>query len=159
MVLDKVCRVRIVCFRLPLCPIHTSNTCFDWLCKTWYSHSCRLRRRRCEGSRTGNLRGALVWRRWGGGREGRLGQQEAAPDSTRGEKPTQITREMQMFDICCLFCVCPQLNILVDTGSSNFAVGAAAHPFLRRYYHRSLWVGTVTHHLLGQRPTYRDLKR
>ncbi|KAG9342090.1 hypothetical protein JZ751_017087 [Albula glossodonta] len=30
------------------------------------------------------------------------------------------------------------LNILVDTGSSNFAVGAAAHPFLRRYYHRSL---------------------
>lgn len=33
-----------------------------------------------------------------------------------------------------------QLNILVDTGSSNFAVGAAAHPYLRRYYHRSLWV-------------------
>uniref|UniRef100_A0A667Y1U4 Beta-secretase 1 n=1 Tax=Myripristis murdjan TaxID=586833 RepID=A0A667Y1U4_9TELE len=31
-----------------------------------------------------------------------------------------------------------KLNILVDTGSSNFAVGAAAHPFLRRYYHRSL---------------------
>ncbi|KAG7479558.1 beta-secretase 1 [Solea senegalensis] len=31
-----------------------------------------------------------------------------------------------------------RLNILVDTGSSNFAVGAAAHPFLRRYYHRSL---------------------
>lgn len=31
-----------------------------------------------------------------------------------------------------------QLNILVDTGSSNFAVGAAAHPYLRRYYHRSL---------------------
>lgn len=36
---------------------------------------------------------------------------------------------------------CPhQLNILVDTGSSNFAVGAAVHPFLHRYYHRSLWV-------------------
>ncbi|GAA6086470.1 beta-secretase 1 [Tachysurus ichikawai] len=33
-----------------------------------------------------------------------------------------------------------QLNILVDTGSSNFAVGAAAHPFLRRFYHRSLSV-------------------
>uniref|UniRef100_UPI003F4E877F beta-secretase 1 isoform 2 n=1 Tax=Danio rerio TaxID=7955 RepID=UPI003F4E877F len=31
-----------------------------------------------------------------------------------------------------------RLNILVDTGSSNFAVGAAAHPFLHRYYHRSL---------------------
>ncbi|CAL8372094.1 unnamed protein product [Gadus morhua 'NCC'] len=31
-----------------------------------------------------------------------------------------------------------KLNILVDTGSSNFAVGAASHPFLRRYYHRSL---------------------
>lgn len=31
-----------------------------------------------------------------------------------------------------------KLNILVDTGSSNFAVGAAAHPFLKRYYHRSL---------------------
>ncbi|TRY59450.1 hypothetical protein DNTS_002175 [Danionella cerebrum] len=31
-----------------------------------------------------------------------------------------------------------KLNILVDTGSSNFAVGAAAHPFLHRYYHRSL---------------------
>ncbi|XP_051966442.1 beta-secretase 1-like [Xyrauchen texanus] len=31
-----------------------------------------------------------------------------------------------------------KLNILVDTGSSNFAVGAATHPFLHRYYHRSL---------------------
>uniref|UniRef100_W5MGP0 Beta-secretase 1 n=1 Tax=Lepisosteus oculatus TaxID=7918 RepID=W5MGP0_LEPOC len=31
-----------------------------------------------------------------------------------------------------------KLNILVDTGSSNFAVGAASHPCLRRYYHRSL---------------------
>ncbi|XP_062408899.1 beta-secretase 1 [Sardina pilchardus] len=31
-----------------------------------------------------------------------------------------------------------KLNILVDTGSSNFAVGAAPHPFLPRYYHRSL---------------------
>ncbi|MBN3312597.1 BACE1 secretase, partial [Atractosteus spatula] len=30
------------------------------------------------------------------------------------------------------------LNILVDTGSSNFAVGAASHPCLRRYYRRSL---------------------
>ena len=38
-----------------------------------------------------------------------------------------------------------QLNILVDTGSSNFAVGAASHPFLRRYYHRSLWVQTLNH--------------
>ncbi|XP_030076829.1 beta-secretase 1 isoform X2 [Microcaecilia unicolor] len=28
------------------------------------------------------------------------------------------------------------LNILVDTGSSNFAVGAASHPFLRKYYQR-----------------------
>uniref|UniRef100_A0A2K5LTI0 Beta-secretase 1 n=1 Tax=Cercocebus atys TaxID=9531 RepID=A0A2K5LTI0_CERAT len=28
------------------------------------------------------------------------------------------------------------LNILVDTGSSNFAVGAAPHPFLHRYYQR-----------------------
>lgn len=32
----------------------------------------------------------------------------------------------------------PQLNILVDTGSSNFAVGAAPHPFLHRYYQRQL---------------------
>uniref|UniRef100_A0A671QLB8 Beta-secretase 1 n=1 Tax=Sinocyclocheilus anshuiensis TaxID=1608454 RepID=A0A671QLB8_9TELE len=31
-----------------------------------------------------------------------------------------------------------KLNILVDTGSSNFAVSAASHPFLHRYYHRSL---------------------
>ncbi|XP_029429974.1 beta-secretase 1 isoform X1 [Rhinatrema bivittatum] len=30
------------------------------------------------------------------------------------------------------------LNILVDTGSSNFAVGAASHPFLRKYYQRQL---------------------
>uniref|UniRef100_A0A8C6WMP6 Beta-secretase 1 n=1 Tax=Neogobius melanostomus TaxID=47308 RepID=A0A8C6WMP6_9GOBI len=40
-----------------------------------------------------------------------------------------------------------KLNILVDTGSSNFAVGAAAHPFLKRYYHRSLSL------------SYRDLGR
>ncbi|KAK2881629.1 hypothetical protein Q8A67_018897 [Cirrhinus molitorella] len=40
-----------------------------------------------------------------------------------------------------------KLNILVDTGSSNFAVGAAAHPFLHRYYHRSLSL------------SYRDLGR
>ncbi|XP_075460345.1 beta-secretase 1 [Ascaphus truei] len=39
------------------------------------------------------------------------------------------------------------LNILVDTGSSNFAVGAAAHPFLRRYYHRQ------------RSQTYRDVRR
>uniref|UniRef100_UPI003590054E beta-secretase 1-like isoform X2 n=1 Tax=Myxine glutinosa TaxID=7769 RepID=UPI003590054E len=33
----------------------------------------------------------------------------------------------------------PQLlNILVDTGSSNFAVGAAPHPFLLRYFHREM---------------------
>ncbi|MGH0184402.1 UNVERIFIED_CONTAM: hypothetical protein FKN15_014521, partial [Acipenser sinensis] len=31
-----------------------------------------------------------------------------------------------------------KLNILVDTGSSNFAVGAAPHPFLRRFYRREL---------------------
>ncbi|XP_078671843.1 beta-secretase 1-like [Branchiostoma floridae x Branchiostoma belcheri] len=32
----------------------------------------------------------------------------------------------------------PQLlNILVDTGSSNFAVGAAPHPFLNKYFDRS----------------------
>ncbi|KAH0623395.1 hypothetical protein JD844_031668 [Phrynosoma platyrhinos] len=39
------------------------------------------------------------------------------------------------------------LNILVDTGSSNFAVGAAPHPFLRRYYRRQL------------SSTYRDLRK
>uniref|UniRef100_U3J3W3 Beta-secretase 1 n=1 Tax=Anas platyrhynchos platyrhynchos TaxID=8840 RepID=U3J3W3_ANAPP len=39
------------------------------------------------------------------------------------------------------------LNILVDTGSSNFAVGAAPHPFLRRYYQRQL------------SSTYRDLRK
>uniref|UniRef100_A0A2K5SI42 Beta-secretase 1 n=1 Tax=Cebus imitator TaxID=2715852 RepID=A0A2K5SI42_CEBIM len=33
------------------------------------------------------------------------------------------------------------LNILVDTGSSNFAVGAAPHPFLHRYYQRQLTPG------------------
>lgn len=42
-----------------------------------------------------------------------------------------------------------QLNILVDTGSSNFAVGAAAHPFLHRYYHRSLWVLVTIHTQTG----------
>ncbi|XP_042330375.1 beta-secretase 1 isoform X2 [Sceloporus undulatus] len=40
-----------------------------------------------------------------------------------------------------------KLNILVDTGSSNFAVGAAPHPFLRRYYRRQL------------SSTYRDLRK
>ncbi|XP_053449239.1 beta-secretase 1 isoform X3 [Nycticebus coucang] len=40
-----------------------------------------------------------------------------------------------------------QLNILVDTGSSNFAVGAAPHPFLHRYYQRQL------------SSTYRDLRK
>ncbi|XP_072342616.1 beta-secretase 1 isoform X2 [Scyliorhinus torazame] len=40
-----------------------------------------------------------------------------------------------------------KLNILVDTGSSNFAVGAAAHPFLKRYYRRNL------------SNTYRDLRK
>ncbi|XP_004712850.1 beta-secretase 1 isoform X2 [Echinops telfairi] len=39
------------------------------------------------------------------------------------------------------------LNILVDTGSSNFAVGAAPHPFLHRYYQRQL------------SSTYRDLRK
>ncbi|XP_027713296.1 beta-secretase 1 isoform X2 [Vombatus ursinus] len=39
------------------------------------------------------------------------------------------------------------LNILVDTGSSNFAVGAAPHPFLHRYYRRQL------------SSTYRDLRK
>ncbi|KAJ8383680.1 hypothetical protein AAFF_G00216510 [Aldrovandia affinis] len=41
-----------------------------------------------------------------------------------------------------------KLNILVDTGSSNFAVGAAAHPFLRRYYRPSL---SSSYRDLGQR--------
>ncbi|ERE75217.1 beta-secretase 1 isoform 1 [Cricetulus griseus] len=40
-----------------------------------------------------------------------------------------------------------RLNILVDTGSSNFAVGAAPHPFLHRYYQRQL------------SSTYRDLRK
>ncbi|XP_058050911.1 beta-secretase 1 isoform X2 [Ahaetulla prasina] len=40
-----------------------------------------------------------------------------------------------------------QLNILVDTGSSNFAVGAAPHQFLQRYYQRQL------------SSTYRDLRK
>ncbi|XP_072886168.1 beta-secretase 1 isoform X4 [Hemitrygon akajei] len=40
-----------------------------------------------------------------------------------------------------------KLNILVDTGSSNFAVGAAAHPFLKRYYRRN------------HSGTYRDLRK
>ncbi|NWR75237.1 BACE1 secretase, partial [Centropus unirufus] len=40
-----------------------------------------------------------------------------------------------------------KLNILVDTGSSNFAVGAAPHPFLRRFYQRQL------------SSTYRDLRK
>nr|KAF6436966.1 beta-secretase 1 [Molossus molossus] len=39
------------------------------------------------------------------------------------------------------------LNILVDTGSSNFAVGAAPHPFLRRFYQRQ------------RSSTYRDLRK
>lgn len=44
-------------------------------------------------------------------------------------RPTSITSLPSLF---------LQLNILVDTGSSNFAVGAAPHPFLRRYYQRQL---------------------
>nr|AHF49001.1 BACE1 [Branchiostoma floridae] len=37
----------------------------------------------------------------------------------------------------------PQLlNILVDTGSSNFAVGAAPHPFLDKYFDRSYHLPT-----------------
>ncbi|XP_061449248.1 beta-secretase 1 isoform X1 [Rhineura floridana] len=40
-----------------------------------------------------------------------------------------------------------KLNILVDTGSSNFAVGAAPHAFLRRYYRRQL------------SSSYRDLRK
>lgn len=31
-----------------------------------------------------------------------------------------------------------QLNILVDTGSSNFAVAAAAHPFITHYFNTAL---------------------
>lgn len=33
-----------------------------------------------------------------------------------------------------------QLNILVDTGSSNFAVAAASHPFITHYFNTALWV-------------------
>ncbi|KAM3830786.1 beta-secretase 1 isoform 1-T1 [Vipera latastei] len=40
-----------------------------------------------------------------------------------------------------------KLNILVDTGSSNFAVGAAPHQFLQRYYQCQL------------SSTYRDLRK
>lgn len=36
-------------------------------------------------------------------------------------------------------CACVfQLNILVDTGSSNFAVAAAAHPFITHYFNTAL---------------------
>lgn len=28
-----------------------------------------------------------------------------------------------------------QINVLVDTGSSNFAVAAAAHPYVPYYFH------------------------
>lgn len=31
-----------------------------------------------------------------------------------------------------------QLNILVDTGSSNFAVAAASHPFITHYFDTTL---------------------
>lgn len=37
----------------------------------------------------------------------------------------------------CLPCVF-QLNILVDTGSSNFAVAAGPHPFITHYFNRAL---------------------
>ncbi|KAG9329249.1 hypothetical protein JZ751_006388 [Albula glossodonta] len=40
------------------------------------------------------------------------------------------------------------LHVLVDTGSSNFAVGAVAHPFLRQYYQRAL---SSSYRDLGQR--------
>ncbi|XP_019569183.2 beta-secretase 1 isoform X5 [Rhinolophus sinicus] len=49
------------------------------------------------------------------------------------------------------------LNILVDTGSSNFAVGAAPHPFLHRYYqrqlsstYRDLWKGVYVPYTQGK---------
>ncbi|KAI1903857.1 hypothetical protein AGOR_G00031540 [Albula goreensis] len=41
-----------------------------------------------------------------------------------------------------------KLHVLVDTGSSNFAVGAVAHPFLRQYYQRAL---SSSYRDLGQR--------
>uniref|UniRef100_A0ACB8EYN9 Beta-site APP-cleaving enzyme n=1 Tax=Sphaerodactylus townsendi TaxID=933632 RepID=A0ACB8EYN9_9SAUR len=46
-----------------------------------------------------------------------------------------------------MFCCDVLLNILVDTGSSNFAVGAAPHPFLKRYYRHQL------------SSTFRDLRK
>ena len=41
-----------------------------------------------------------------------------------------------------------QLNILVDTGSSNFAVASTPHPFITHYFNTSLWVPIAmqTHH-------------
>ena len=33
-----------------------------------------------------------------------------------------------------------QINVLVDTGSSNFAVAASPHPYLPFYYHTDKWV-------------------
>lgn len=95
-----------------------------------------------------------------GAEEGHVGQVEMARDTTlmdteREDKCQKCTQYLKKFthqnptqrwlDVSALSIfhssssLCPhQLNILVDTGSSNFAVGAAAHPFLHRYYHRSL---------------------
>lgn len=50
-------------------------------------------------------------------------------EAERESGPMSVTRALPSL---------PQLNILVDTGSSNFAVGAAPHPFLHRYYQRQL---------------------
>ena len=42
--------------------------------------------------------------------------------------------------VCVCVCVCArlQMNILVDTGSSNFAVAAAPHPFITRFFQPAL---------------------
>lgn len=45
-----------------------------------------------------------------------------------------------MFSTCVCFehlCVL-QMNILVDTGSSNFAVAAAPHPFITHFFNTAL---------------------
>ncbi|XP_052044402.1 beta-secretase 1 isoform X2 [Apodemus sylvaticus] len=72
---------------------------------------------------------------------GRRGSFVEMVDNLRGKSGQGYYVEMTMGSP-------PQtLNILVDTGSSNFAVGAAPHPFLHRYYQRQL------------SSTYRDLRK
>ena len=37
-----------------------------------------------------------------------------------------------------------QVSVLIDTGSSNFAVAASSHPYIHRYFNADKYVHIVT---------------